>query len=66
MAKKLYEVRVKEVQVRTLIYEVEAASKAGALRQAKFKHAYGKHADEIYHFEAYSKLGEPLCLGVKQ
>lgn len=66
MAKKLYEVKVKEVQVRTLIYEVKAATKAGALRAAKYKHKYDVPDDYVFLFDAYSDFGEPLCVGVKQ
>ena len=66
MAKKLYEVKVKEVQVRTLIYEVKAATKAGALRAAKYRHKYDVPDDEVFLFDAYSDFAEPFYLGVEE
>lgn len=66
MAKKLYEVRVKEVQIRTLIYEVKASTKAGALRAAKYKHKHGVPDDEVFLFDAYSDFAEPFYTGVEE
>jgi len=63
MATKSYEVKVREVTVRTLLYEVKASSKAGALRQAKQKHKFDPPDETIYMFEAYSDFSEPFCIG---
>lgn len=65
MAKKSYEVKVREITVRTLLYEVQASSKAGALREAKYRHRLYDPDETIHMFDAYSEFGEPFCIGVK-